>query len=137
MTNHATGTFEIKTFPAKKVKFVATRTGSVLVPDPLECSGAIYSSRNGLQQVADCECCECWVTRYDEAPVLSDQEVISDGSLQKRIITFIPASRRFFFKKFHVKVEQMSVSETVYNFWKSVAKQSEGNRILAKKNSSV
>jgi hypothetical protein len=40
-------------------------------------------------------------------------------------VAFLPANRRFFYKKMFIQVEQMSVSPEAYDFWLSIQKQKE------------
>ncbi len=120
-----TRTFEIKTYPAQRQKYVALRSGAVVLqPDPPECSGWIYTSRSGLQDIkGKCDCCECWITEYSSTPILSNENFVKDNALVKFPIDFIPASRRIFNQKCYLQVEQMSISENVYSFWDKIAKQ--------------
>lgn len=120
-----TRTFEIKTYPAQRQRYVALRSGAVVLePDPPACSGWTYSSRTGLQDTkGKCDCCECWITEYSSIPILSNENFIKDNALVKFPIDFITASRRIFNQKCYVQVEQMSLSESVYNFWDKISKQ--------------
>jgi hypothetical protein len=120
-----TKTFEIRTYPAQRQKYVALRSGAVVLqPDPPECSGWTYTTQKGLQDVkGKCDCCECWITDYSSVPILSNQNFVTDNAQLKVPIDFIPASRRIFNQKCYILVEQMSISENVYNFWEKISKQ--------------
>ena len=101
-----------------------TGGGTILVPDPPACSGWTYSTRFGLQNpIAKCSCCECWVTEYNSTPVLSNLNFEKDQTQIKVPIDFVKASRRIFNQKCYLQIEQMSLSESVYNFWAGIAKQ--------------
>src|SRR5882762_4440949 len=118
-----TGTFEIKTYPELRLK-VAIPAGFVIrfVPDPPACSG--YFFRNGnLQQTDLCTCCTCWVNQYSDSPLLSDTRFVNNDKISQFNVGFIPANRRYFYDKYYLDVEQMSVSQTVYDFWKKIAVQ--------------
>jgi hypothetical protein len=129
-----TGIFEIKTFPEKKMAYVGLAGGGTAhIPDPPKCSGWEYIKPNptrgipgGLNQLnSDCTCCNCWITQYDETPILSNPKFINDGKTVRYPIRFIPASRRVFYNKFRIEVEQMSISKSVYDFWENIKKQKE------------
>jgi hypothetical protein len=123
--------FQIHTYPETKKKNVRGGDGAVVsVPDPPECSGWISTTR-GLRNIGDCSCCECWITRFDEDPILSDKRFTSEGEITRNKILFLPAGRRFFYKKHFVKVEQMSISEASYQFWQDIKKQkAEGSNLF-------
>jgi hypothetical protein len=120
-----TRTFEIKTYPAQRQRYLSTAGGgSVLIPDPPACSGWTYSARFGLQNpISKCDCCECWITEYSQYPVLSNLNFEKSASQVKVPIEFVPASRRIFNQKVYLQIEQMSLSENVYNFWAGIGKQ--------------
>ncbi len=120
-----TKTFEIRTFPSQRLKYVSTRGGgTILVPDPPVCSGWTYTTMDGLVDAkGKCDCCECWVTEYSSTPILSNQNFERDNMQLKVPVDFISASRRIFNQKCYIQIEQMSVSESVYGFWKKIDKQ--------------
>ena len=118
-----TGTFEIKTYPELRVK-VAPGPRIVFVPDPPLCSGyTVPRGSTNKEQVSSCTCCYCWVTQYNDAPLLSDTRFVSNDKITQRNVGFIPASRRYFYDKYYLEVEQMSVSQTVFDFWKKIEMQ--------------
>ena len=127
-----TGTFEIKTFPEKRKVYISLKGGgTALIPDPPACSGWTYSDKKGLVQTnSGCSCCDCWITEYGETPRLSDVKFVNNGSIRKYPIGFIPASRRLFYNKYHLQVEQMSISKIVYTFWEYIKKQKEAGSDL-------
>jgi hypothetical protein len=120
-----TRTFEIKTYPAQRTRYMSTPGGgTIIVPDPPACSGWTYSTRLGLQNPnPKCSCCECWVTEYSAGPVLSNVNFENGGSQVKVPVEYVPASRRIFNQKCYLQIEQMSLSEKVYSFWAGISKQ--------------
>jgi len=118
-----TQVFEFKTYPESRTKRVYRRDGSyTVVPDPFPCSG--YFVRQGrLTRENDCTCCDCWTTRYEEIPLVSDEAFVKDGKITRNKIAYVPASRRLFHKKYYVKVDQLSVSKKVFDFWNNIKKQ--------------
>jgi hypothetical protein len=119
-----TGVYEMKTFPERNRE--ATPSG--YVPDPLPCSGYI---RVGLAvyQRSECTCCQCWLYEYSSASYLSDNENVQDISFNHVELGKIPITRMRFYKRYYVQLEQLSMSEEVYNFWRLVRTQqnSSGN----------
>jgi len=125
------GTFEITTTPERQTKTVGSAGGGVTtIPDPPSCSGWIYTKRDGLKQVSECKCCDCWVEQYNDYPLLSDKRFINNNKIKSYKVAFITANRRFFFKKYHLEVEQMSTSQNVYDFWTRVQLQKQNGSDL-------
>ncbi len=126
------GIWELKTYPERRLKYESGPGGAIVaIPDPAKCSGFVWqipkpipgSGRTDvLVRLSECQCCNCWVTRYDDEPILSDRKFNQSGVTHK-FLTFIPANKRFFYNKYHLKVEQTSVSDKVYEFWQSIQKQ--------------
>jgi len=126
-----TGTFEIKTAPEAKTRTEGAKGGGiVIIPDPPACSGWIYDAKNGLRQVGVCTCCECWVTLYSDTPLLSDKTFVVNNAIEKYKLGDVTATRRFFYQKYHLMVEQMSVSQSVYDFWERIATQKQSGSDL-------
>ena len=119
------GTFEANTFPQYRRKpFMG---GPVWVPDPLKCSGHIARDTFLLVQVGPCECCTCWVEEYSEQARVSPNELIATSSFTNVKIAEIPVEWKKFNSKYYLKLEQLSLSEEMYDFWKKVQAQQEGN----------
>lgn len=123
-----TGTFKIKTFPENQIEIIGTPEGPAIVPAAPPCSGYDVLNPHTLQAVRigplrPCTCCICWVEEYNSNPLISDQKFIHNEEINKFYIGFIEANRRTFYEKYHLEVEQLSVSPTVYNFWKKVKVQ--------------
>ncbi|MBI1769464.1 MAG: DUF4249 domain-containing protein [Bacteroidetes bacterium] len=125
-----TGTFEILTYPQFRTRPVPNRSGlTVLVPDPVPCSGFINRS-GALVQASPCTCCICWVTQYNQIPEISDPRFINNGRIDNQYIGFIETNVRTFYDKYYLEVEQLSVSQAVYDFWKKVKIQKENSSNL-------
>jgi hypothetical protein len=120
-----TGIFELRAFPEKRVKYESAPKGDIIVvPDPPLCSGWKYNTKTKqLEYKGECECCTCWVTQYDSEPIISDPKFVKDGEVKKQFLRFIPASRRIFYNKYYIDVEQLSMSKKTYDFWQAVKKQ--------------
>jgi Domain of unknown function (DUF4249) len=122
-----TGTFEIKAFPELETKIVLVGPNPVPFPNPPACSGYIVNpadkTRKTTIQLYPCSCCNCWVTQYNAFPLISDPQFVDGDIVSKFSLGFIPATRRIFYDKFYLEVEQMSTSQVVYDFWKKVGQQ--------------
>lgn len=109
------GTYEIFTRPELRV----TPSFGVLVPDPIPCSGYNLA----LEPVAPCTCCTCWVTEFSKQAIVSKNEFISDNRFLGVEMARIPIDGFRFYNKYHIEVEQLSLDESSYNFWKLVEAQ--------------
>jgi hypothetical protein len=118
----ATGTFHYRTFPELRTRWVR----DVEFPDPLPCSGYVYEG-GVLSQVAPCECCDCWATEYSTDAFVSNNDFSDDMTFNAVQIARIPLDRRLFYEKYHIEVEQLSLSQDVYAFWKLVQAQQQGS----------
>lgn len=116
------GTFHSFTYPSLRVKAVTTMRAIVLIPDPVPCSGFISHS-GVLVQTGPCTCCDCWYTRYNQAPIISNPNIVSHGSINHFNVAFVEVNRRTFYEKYYLEIEQLSVSPSVYEFWKLVSIQ--------------
>lgn len=112
-------TFEMLTYPQFKTKPEFQGRTIVIVPNPPPCSGYIRRG-NSASQIGECTCCVCWIDQFNVAPILPEDGLIEDGLLTKNKIAFIPASRRYFHKKYYIEVQQLSTSQIAYDFWRKV-----------------
>ncbi len=121
-----TGMFQIHTFPEAKLEAQSGAKGAiVMVPAPPACSGWTYSTKLGLRYVKECTCCDCWISQFDDIPQLTEEQLVTNDEVNRHQVMFVPANRRFFYKKYYVEVEQMSLSQNAFDFWNSVKKQKE------------
>jgi hypothetical protein len=120
------GTFEIRAFPEMQVENVGHDT-VMLVPDVDLCSGYLDVDRHTIEShlvpVDTCACCKCWVTEYNQTPLLSNLRDGNNGKITSQPIVFIDANRRTFYRKYRLEVQQLSVSPSVYDFWNRVRMQ--------------
>jgi hypothetical protein len=129
-----TGTFEIFTYPELQKKILPTnppKEPPLLITDAPPCSGYSIARPNTqsatlVGPLANCECCTCWVTQYSQNPLISNPKFISNGAIKSYNVAFVEANRRTFYDQYYLEIEQLSVSETVYNFWNAVKIQ-QGN----------
>ena len=125
-----TGTYKVLTFPELR-KFNDQNCISQSFPDPSPCSGVIWDGQLGgagfLRTVGTCSCCLCWVDDFENKPRLSNNQIVTDGTFKNVEMGFVPFDPfRFYFNKYMVKVEQMSLSPEAFDFWKIIKDQKEG-----------
>lgn len=108
------GTYHVETYPQDKMKWISVGRPPVLVfaPAAPACAGTPLHPA--------CTCCNCWISDYDRTPRLSDPRFINNGAITNLQIGFVAATRRTMYEKYVLEIQQLSVSEDVYNFWKLV-----------------
>jgi hypothetical protein len=124
------GTFHIFTYPKLKMKVVPKpgppQEPPPMIPDPPACSGWLYYARSGFYQIGTCQCCDCWVTQYNQLPLLSDPALTKGNEINSQFVGFVEANVRTFYDKYYMQIDQLSVSQSMYDFWKRV-KQEQSN----------
>src|SRR5258706_2288414 len=125
-----TGTYEVKTYP--ELRQIMTMNGPI--PDPAPCSGYVVQ-QGQIKKIADCTCCICWTQESNSNAIVSDNRFAHVEVFNKVEIASRPASALRFYDKYYIEVEQLSVSEEVYEFWKLVEKQQRGSGNLFQPNS--
>lgn len=115
-------TYQVLTFPEKRTTRDANGT---IIPDPFPCSGYVYES-NWLMKVDECTCCNCWVSVYDQVPVIANEQFTNNELFVGKEVGFVEASRRTMYDKIHVEVQQLSLTPETYQFWKLVRAQKLG-----------
>ncbi|HEU5292849.1 MAG TPA: DUF4249 family protein, partial [Cyclobacteriaceae bacterium] len=115
-----TGVYKAQSFP----ELYTVGDGDIfpITPAPWPCSGYIYENET-LQKVKDCECCICWSYNYNTNALASDTRFIEGSKFQKVEMGKVGITSMNFYERYHVEVEQLSVSEEVHNFWKLVEAQ--------------
>jgi len=87
---------------------------------PLACSGI-------GSPIQVCTCCNCWVTRYEDKPHVSDNQFVFNGKAKKVEVGYVPVE---FFPfqagKYRVEVKQMSLSRIAFDYWRIIQSQKEG-----------
>ncbi len=122
-----TGVYKFQVYPEKHL-FRSICPPAAASPDPVPCSGVTF---DGFRLVYDfekpCTCCECWVNDREDKPYLSDELLVTEGSVRGRKIAYVPfEAENFSMGKYMVKVEQMSLSQEAFEFWKIIRDQKEG-----------
>lgn len=122
------GTYFVTTNPELR-QYILPYSVDPLV-DPPECSGYIPivapSGRGTVTlKVGDCTCCECWVDQFEPAPQLSDDLLVEDSEFKNVKVAEVPINSRTFHEKYRVEIEQMSLTQTAFEFFKLVGIQKE------------
>jgi hypothetical protein len=107
-----TGTYEVETDPASKTRIDPDCMCEV--PDPPACSFGL------------CSCCICWVNDFSSRAMVSNNQLSTDNAFYNVFLGKIPIEPFRFFKKYHIEIEQLSLSESAYQFWKLVQAQQQG-----------
>lgn len=123
------GVHEVRTFPASRLG----NGGCAGQPNPPPCSGVVLTTRISgdfasvfLERVGDCTCCNCWNLNPEDKPTLSDK-IQTDGSFKNIEIGYVPFDQwTFRYGTYMVKVEQISLTEHGFEFWKIVRDQKDG-----------
>lgn len=117
-----TGIYKAFTFPEKHT----INNACVGQKYPPTCSGYTLIDGYGYARTGDCTCCVCWLYEPEEVPHLNDLEIATNGIYKRVELGFIPFDVwRFYYKKYMVKVEQMSLSKEAYEFWNLIKDQKE------------
>lgn len=98
---------------------------------PAPCSGYICADNPcfHIRMISGCACCTCYITQNQVVPMLSDN-LLANNVFQKYRVAFIPFVPRNFLEKYHVKIQQFTITESTYQFWKLVQSQITGNANL-------
>lgn len=115
------GIYEVRTFPELVTKIV----DDAVVPAPLPCSGYVYDGL-GLKAVDICTCCQCWVDEFGTNAHVSKNQFVTNDTFKNILAASLPVTSDRFFFKYHVTLQQLSISEEVYNFWKLIEAQQRG-----------
>ncbi|MFM9840599.1 MAG: DUF4249 domain-containing protein [Cyclobacteriaceae bacterium] len=122
-----TGTYRVLTSPDLHIIFESSPGGLVIIPDPRPCSGAVFIKKTGeILYPNPCECCQCWADLVGEKPNVSDNYIVDNGKFNKVDMGIIPVEFWPFWDKTLVKAEQLSLSKSAFDYWRTVQDQKEG-----------
>jgi hypothetical protein len=122
--------YEVKTFPELRMKF----EGLKRVPDPEICSGYVRSG-DGIAKESECTCCVCWSYNYSNTSVVSEKNFSHDGVFNKINVGQILVTSMKFYDKLYIEVEQLSLADEAFKFWKLVEAQQKATGNLFQPNS--
>jgi hypothetical protein len=124
--------YETVNNPELKTIFVGKNAVEVASPPP--CSGYQPAGGKNIKRIDICTCCNCWVYEAGKTAVVSkNSSVAEDKFVNVRVANVAMADRRFDVR-YYFKLDQLSVSEEVYNFWKLVEAQQLGEGSLFQPN---
>jgi hypothetical protein len=113
------GTFQVDTNP----ELYTEPCGESRCPKPRACSSYIVNNFGALEYVKLCECCTCWAKILNDVPIVSDNQLVSDGKFRDVKAGYVPVNQWTFLYKVHVAIKQMSLSPQAFAFWKAVKAQ--------------
>jgi hypothetical protein len=73
--------------------------------------------------LAPCSCCICWGNEYNQTVFLSDDIPGNTQNTDRILVTTIPITGNRFSDKYHIEIQQLSLTSDTYNFWKLVKLQ--------------
>ena len=82
------------------------------------CTGLRHGRR-----VGPCECCTCWYTLFNNAPILSDDILTANANYHALSIYRIPLVDWIFMSKVHTQVTQSTITDNTFRFFKSIKDQ--------------
>jgi hypothetical protein len=119
------GTYKVITSP--DLHIIIQTPGPTIIRNPRPCSGAIIDKETGgLLYPNPCTCCQCWADLLGEKPNVSDNQIVANGKFNKVDMGIIPVEFWPFWDKTMVTVQQLSLSKTAFNYWKTIQDQKEG-----------
>lgn len=118
------GTFHTHTNPEERT--IRVGNSEERIPDPFPCSGFIVDDEGNLVQTSPCVCCDCWNPFYSRDVIISPNEFSSDEKFKGVLLGKIPVDKAYFDDKFHINVEQLALSDAVYDFWSLVSSTMRG-----------
>lgn len=117
-----TGTYQIETNPG----LLASAPGVIDPENPIPPSlPACYSV-----EPQNCTCCICWISEFENAPILSNESFAAAGHNNHVFVAFVFVNAVTFQDKYHIEVEQRELSKPVFDFYKGVRDQIENGASL-------
>ncbi len=116
------GTYQVETFPSLRMK---PGPRKILYADPFPCSGFIGNGPN-LIFVRPCECCTCFQTEYGKAIMITENSFFNADEFNNVQLTIIPYETTRLWFKYRMKLEQVSLDEEAYEYWRKVKAQEDG-----------
>ena len=119
-----TGTYKVQTRP--ELYFDLKPGMPQKAPRP--CSGFILDDKTNaiVVYIKPSQCCKCWANLVDKKPNLSDSYIVAKGRYKRVNMGVIPVEFWHFWDKTLVTVEQLSLSKTAFDYWKTIKDQKEG-----------
>ncbi|HEY0652491.1 MAG TPA: DUF4249 domain-containing protein [Chryseosolibacter sp.] len=125
--------FELQNTPESKT--IEAGKPPQTFPNPPACSGYRLAIGGGIERFAVCTCCNCWVYQQSEVAIVSKNSSVSANEFKNIQVAKIPVDVRTFDVRYYIEVDQLSLSEEVYQFWKLIEAQQAGEGSLFQPNS--
>jgi hypothetical protein len=121
------GTYMVETYPQYYMRWIPPYTP---YKDPWPCSGyrigeGPIGSGGLLIKFDECACCVCWANHFEQMPQLSDVQLVANNQFNNVKVAEVPITNMTFANKYLVEVEQLSISKSVFEFYKLIRKQKE------------
>lgn len=110
---------ETETFPYLPYKDPWPCSGYIVIGGPIDSGGL-------LEHVGPCTCCNCWGYQFSDIPQLSDDYIVEDGLYQNVKVGEVPITSFTFHDKYQVIVEQSTLSQVAFDYYKSIRNQKLG-----------
>lgn len=78
-----------------------------------------------FERVAPCSCCTCWYRLFNEAPILSDDVFSTANEFRNIKMGRVPVNGWIFMYKIHIEIDQLTLSESTFRFYKAIREQKE------------
>lgn len=117
--------------PELKTRFAGKPPIEIPIPPP--CSGYKASGLNIVKSDI-CTCCNCWVYEAGKQAIVSKNSSVQEDRFTNVRVASVAMDERKFDVRYYFKLDQLSVSEEVYNFWKLVEAQQVGEGSLFQPN---
>lgn len=124
--------YETLNNPELKTIWVGKNPVEIAAPPP--CSGYKPAGGKNIQRVDICTCCNCWVYEAGKTAVVSKNSSVADDRFVNVKVANVSMADRRFDVRYYFKVDQLSISEEVYEFWKLVESQQLGEGSLFQPN---
>lgn len=115
------GTYLYRTNP----EFAYIMQMGARIPTPAECSGYIRVGA-GIKYQSACTCCTCWVTERDDQWLVGTSEDVTEAGYRNIFVGQANVTKLTFLERYHVEIEQMSLSPVVYEFFRQLEAQADG-----------
>lgn len=96
----------------------------------LRFAGPTGTLEMGIPCAQNCECCMCWYTTFEKAPIVSSPKVSKGSKLDRVFIQQIPINRFTFFERYRIEIWQMELSEEVHEYYQTIRKQIDNTNSL-------
>ena len=102
------GTYKITTDPA-----------AVIIQPPPDSPGPPTT----LACAAGCVCCTCYVAVREDSPIMNNPTFVGTEQIKRAFVQYIPINNYTFNEKYRLEVDQMELSQVVFDFYEGIRGQ--------------